>query len=404
MFFKKKKIIINGKEIELQQKPFFFKKPKIFNSKKQPQWPFQQMPQVEQQQQYTNTINTDSTIQKNIQPQNKPMRSKSLFSFLSRKAGNGESIKIKPIPQAPHIEIPKPNVEKVAEHPSLQFGVPKPQKETFFIKYAYKIISKHKGLIDALREQKITPPEFVKKILINSLMIGILVIIILLILLPNFGISTIDSAVLAVALGSVLMFTSFQSSIKSPLMKKIQVSKHAEKDILFAAREIIISLRSGMPLFNAIVSVSQGYGDSSVGFKHIVENVQLGIPLQDAIDDAITNSKSTSFRRLMIQASMSIRIGSDIIAALQTVINQLSEERVIELRAYGQRLNALAMFYMLFGVILPSMGIAVATILTTFIPIITINVTMLAFGLFGILFLQFMFLQMVRSGRPIFSM
>ena len=33
-------------------------------------------------------------------------------------------------------------------------------------------------------------------------------------------------------------------------------AKSIERDILFAARDMIISLRSGMPLFNAITSIS----------------------------------------------------------------------------------------------------------------------------------------------------
>ena len=89
----------------------------------------------------------------------------------------------------------------------------------------------------------------------------------------------------------------------------------------------------------------------------------------------------------MLQAAVSIRAGADVVAALQSVIEQLSQERVIELRRYGQRLNAIAMFYMLFGIILPSMGIAVITILTTFIAIFTVNTTILEFAIVGIVFL-----------------
>jgi flagellar protein FlaJ len=418
MLFRKKKIIkINGKEIELEPKPLFKKNAQINNqnninnqignninknnnqninvNNSSSQFKNNDLfNQKEDKKEYSEgSTNKNIEATKEYKEEKKEIKIKNKFFFFRK----NELIKVKPVQQSPHIVIHQEPVK-------IETKVEKPRKETSFDKYALQVVAKQKGLIDVLKEQKITPSEFVKKILISAIMFGILIMIILIMLLPNFGFNLLESIILAIVIGFGISIMMYKTSIRAPLKKKIEVSKHAEKDILFAAREIIISLRSGMPLYNAIVSVSQGYGDASIGFRKIVENVQLGMPLEDAIDEAIANSKSTSFRRLMIQASLSIRIGSDVISALQAVISQLSEERIIELRAYGQRLNALAMFYMLFGVILPSMGIAVATILTTFIPIITINVTMLALALIFISFLQLMFLQMVKSGRPTFSM
>lgn len=396
MFFRKKKVIVvNGKEIELEPKPLFKKAPQVNTQ--------QNTSKKTEAAQAQNTEQNKDNMQINNQAVKEGQEEKKIKvkkSFFNRKK---ELIEVKPI-QTPHIEIPQAPVSKPVENVEAKAVEAKRKKETFLDKYALQVVGKQKGLIDALREQQITPTEFVKRSLTSAIMMGILVAVIFIILLPSFGIPGLEAYALAFITGFAIAMLMYKNSIRAPLRKKIEVSKHAEKDILFAAREIIISLRSGMPLYNAIVAVSQGYGDASVGFRKIVENVQLGMPLEDAIDEAIANSKSTSFRRLMIQASLSIRIGSDVIAALQAVISQLSEERIIELRAYGQRLNALTMFYMLFGVILPSMGIAVATILTTFIPIITINVTMLALALVFILFLQIMFLQLVKSGRPTFSM
>jgi flagellar protein FlaJ len=201
-----------------------------------------------------------------------------------------------------------------------------------------------------------------------------------------------------------VFMSTFRTFMNFPTTKGRSSSKKVERDILFAARDLIIALRSGMPLFNAITSVSSGYGEASKEFLKIVERVQLGTPLEDAIDIVVSQSRSPSFRKIMLQASVSIKVGADVTSALQSVIDQLAQERVIELRRYGQRLNAIAMFYMLFGIILPSMGIAVLTILTTFIPIFSVDVTLLEAVVLGIIFLQVVFLQMIRSSRPVFSM
>ena len=152
-----------------------------------------------------------------------------------------------------------------------------------------------------------------------------------------------------------------------------------------------------------MATVSVGYGAASREFEKIIDRVQLGMPMEQAIDEVSEKSKSKTFKKLMLQASTSIKVGSDVIGAIQEVISEASQERVIELRRYGQRLNAVAMFYMLFGVIFPSMGLAVASIMSTFISIFPISNETLILAAIGLAFLQFVFLKMIASGRPSFA-
>src|SRR5208283_4088466 len=91
-------------------------------------------------------------------------------------------------------------------------------------------------------------------------------------------------------LGGVVFYVAFQTFLNFPTQKGKSTSKNVERDILFAARDMIISLRSGMPLFNAITSISTGYGDASREFAKIVEKVQLGTPLEDAIDQTVSET------------------------------------------------------------------------------------------------------------------
>jgi hypothetical protein len=135
-----------------------------------------------------------------------------------------------------------------------------------------------------------------------------------------------------------------------------------------------------------------------------VELVQLGSPIEQALDDVSSRSQSRTFKRIMLQATVSLKAGADVVGALQGVVEEVQQERVIELRRYGQRLNALAMFYMLFGVIFPSMGIAVAAILTTFINIFSVTESTLLMAIVGIFFLQIIFLNIMRGSRPTFAM
>ncbi len=270
--------------------------------------------------------------------------------------------------------------------------------QTYIAKKALSI----KGLEESLRENNIkeSPYAFVKKMLINSIIVTVAVTIALIFLLAHYGVNVI----LAILLGIAVYYAFFNRFIRFPIDKSKSIGKDVEKNMLFAARDLIISMRSGMPLFNAMTAVSTGYGSTSREFAKVIELVQLGMPIEQAIDDVSARSSSQSFKRIMLQASVSLRSGADVVEALQSVVDEVQQERIIELRRYGQRLNALAMFYMLFGVIFPSMGIAVAAILTTFISLFSITFSTLVFALVGIFFLQLIFLNIMRSSRPTFTM
>ncbi len=272
--------------------------------------------------------------------------------------------------------------------------------------YIESIGMRRKGLSTALKVQgsRQSVYQFVMNAIVVSALLAVAVGGGAFLILDKALARAAPAALLTVMLALAAFVSSFQLFMGLPLRKGGAEVKKIERDIIFAARDLIISLRSGMPLFNAITSVSSGYGLASREFAKIVEKVQLGTPLEDAIDATVTETKSPSFRRIMLQAAVSIRAGADTTSALQGVIDQLSQERVIELRRYGQRLNAIAMFYMLFGIIVPSMGVAVLTILTTFISIFTVNATVLEFGVVGIVFLQIVFLKMTTSSRPVFTM
>ena len=209
--------------------------------------------------------------------------------------------------------------------------------------------------------------------------------------------------ILVPLIGIIGYMMSFNALAELPIKKVKNSGLDVEKDILFAARDMIVSMRSGLPLFNSMATVSVGYGAASKEFEKVIDRVQLGMPMEQAMDEVTAKSKSPTFRRLMLQASTSIKVGADIINSLQEVINDVSQERVIELRRYGQKLNAIAMFYMLFGVIFPSMGLAVAAIMSTFISFFPVTNTTLLLAAIGIVFLQFVFLKLVMSSRPSFS-
>jgi Flp pilus assembly protein TadB len=440
LFEKKKKVIeVGGQKIELEPKPSKVlsglfgrkrqKKPaaapaaearpapyaaesagKVSAPQQQPQQASQAPPlrpeEEREERRELNKIEADRS--KTVQQQPK----KGGFGLFKREPALQINVKKKE-GERPRIEFPE-TLEETEEQlqpagpvePAGPAAKKRAGKPGFFANYVTNAVVKEKDLATALRDQGIKTDvyEFARRMVIASIILGIVLGITIFLFFNAVGLSPAESVLFGVVIGAGIFQVMQRTFLRYPMSKSKGTAKNIERDILFAARDLIISLRSGMSLFNALTAVSHGYGDASKEFAKIVRKVQLGMPLEEAIDDTISSTKSDSFRRLMLQASVSIKAGADVVTALQSIIDQLSQERVIELRSYGQKLNAIAMFYMLFGIILPSMGIAVLTILTTFIALFTVNTTVFEMAIVGLIALQLIFLKLITGSRPVYSM
>ena len=190
--------------------------------------------------------------------------------------------------------------------------------------------------------------------------------------------------------------------IQYPKVKIKAREKDLDRDVLFAGRDMLIAIKSGVPLFNAMANVSRNYGVASEEFGKIVERIQSGVPAEIAMQESSDMNTSKPFRQILLQMVTSMRSGADMALALEIVLSQISQEQVIALKRYGQTLNPITMFYMLFGIILPSLGIAIGIILTSFINIkIDFNMLLIVLFLLGVL--QYIFLAMMSSSRPNFE-
>lgn len=196
----------------------------------------------------------------------------------------------------------------------------------------------------------------------------------------------------------------FFYSMKLPDLLTIRKKKNIDREIVFAGRQLSISVSSGMPLFESMLGLTEGYGELSDEISKIVDKVTLGTPLTHALREVANTTPSTYLKRILTHLANSITSGANISSAMEDVLNQISREQVIALKEYGQKLNPLIMFYMIFGIIFPSLGVAFLIILLSIVGGGTIGVssTSLVFvGLF-IAILQFLFLAMVETSRPNF--
>lgn len=175
-----------------------------------------------------------------------------------------------------------------------------------------------------------------------------------------------------------------------------------EKNLISALQDILIQLSSGIPLFNILVNVSDAdYGELSIELKKAVRRINSGEPESEVLDDLGRKNPSVFFRRALWQISNGMKSGSDMGMVIKDSIKALSEEQLIQIQNYGNKLNPLIVFYMLISVIIPALSITFLTIISSMINLPKTPTYLLFVGLFVfVILVQIMFLGMIRSKRP----
>jgi pilus assembly protein TadC len=178
--------------------------------------------------------------------------------------------------------------------------------------------------------------------------------------------------------------------------------RELDYEVVFAGRQIVIAVKSGMPLFDAVVGATSGYGEVSRELSKIADQVVLGIPITQAIREEAQSNPSKYFTRLLMQIANSVSSGADVGNSLEIVLDQISREQQIALKEYSQKLTPIVMFFMVFGIIVPSLGVVLATVIFSAISGGTLGLTssVLVPVFFLIVVIQFLFLGMIETSRP----
>ncbi len=200
----------------------------------------------------------------------------------------------------------------------------------------------------------------------------------------------------AFVIGAYLMY---QYLIVSPRLASSAIAADIDKEVLFAGRFLLIKLNSGTPLVNALFEASRSEGVAKRYFNEIVRDIELGTPLEAAIERAMRSSPSKHWRKILFQIYNALRLGIDVTNSLETVLEDISNDYLIQIQRYGKKLSTITLFYLLFAVVFPSLLMTIFIILLSFA-----GINMSAGFFFAIIvvvgFIQIVFLQTFRSIRP----
>jgi archaeal flagellar protein FlaJ len=241
----------------------------------------------------------------------------------------------------------------------------------------------------------ISEEDFIKKTLKSALTLWIMFMFILGLIFSK----DIFLFVLIIFLSPLLYVVLFVYFMQYPSVIKLRREREINRELVFAGRFLLVELESGVPLYDALKNIIPSYKHIGPYIREIITKVDLGTSLEDAINEAVVNSPSSNMRRILWQILNSLKTGSDIRESLNSVLDQIVHDQVIEVKQYAQKLNPLAMFYMMMAIILPTLGMTMFAVLVSFLSIeIKLSVLLLFSAFLG--FIQFMFLNIIRSQRP----
>jgi pilus assembly protein TadC len=240
-----------------------------------------------------------------------------------------------------------------------------------------------------------TTKEFLTQIRRSSIIVGLLMGVLAFFLVTKSKMSLVFIPLAAI----VFFFLTYIVLLKAVDGKISKRTKEIDKDVLFAGRFLLIKLNSGKPLMNSLMEASQSYGVANVYFKQIVKNIELGTPLEKALDMASDECPSRKMKRIIFQMNNALKIGIDVTQTLEAVLEEIAQEQLVEIQRYGRKLNSITLFYMLLAVVVPSLGMTMFIVVAGLVSLDLSPSTFFVFAFF-LLLIEVAFLSLFKAIRP----
>ena len=206
--------------------------------------------------------------------------------------------------------------------------------------------------------------------------------------------------VLGFVLTPILFFFSLYSELYQPKVKARIRGRNIDRELPYALRHLLINIRSGVPLYNAFVSISEDYGEVSDEMRYILKQINGGKSEIEAIEESVVSSPSYLYRKSFWQILNALRTGTDVEVPLKTSVDNIVKEQIISIKKYGQELNPFTMMYMMIGVIMPSLGITLFMLLSTFVGT-GFGKNIFYFIIIFLVAFQIFFINVVKTKRPL---
>lgn len=283
-----------------------------------------------------------------------------------------------------------------------------PEKAMFFGKKVKKFAPSFKGMAPTLKQDLLQAAMdiddldyiaagIIVALVLVGLMAGVSALILLIAIKKNL--LTIKIEAILPILIFVVPGVYFLYFLNYPKLQATKRTKLIEEQVVFATREIMIKVGSGVPVFNALLDVANGnYGVVSDEFKQAIEEIESGVPQEDALDHLARRVPSQSLRRTIDIMLNAIKSGSDVAGTLSLINDMLIKKQQSDMKSYAGALTPMSMAYMLISVVMPSLGMSVFIILGSLAHFNTVAIIYIIPPF--LLMFQIFFMGMVSNQRP----
>lgn len=253
--------------------------------------------------------------------------------------------------------------------------------------------------IDLIQSKDDTPPEeYLAKCAYYSIRIAFLVFVMFIFL------GAINRNIVfyryAFIFSPVTLIFNFFSMLYHPKVLAMKRAGGIDKELPFALRHLLIEIKSGIPLYQSLVAISEGYGAVSEEMSSILNKINGGKSEVDAIEESIVKCPSSSYRKAFWQVLNALKTGTNLEDSLQSSVDNIVREQLISIKKYGQELNPYSLMYMMVGIVIPSLGIAFLMLLSTFTGISFSRLTFYSI-LFVMVLFNLFFMNIVKTKRPL---
>ncbi len=210
-----------------------------------------------------------------------------------------------------------------------------------------------------------------------------------------------DTALRYSLVSAIAIFTTFFIfNIFYPGIRTKTVAGKIDRDLMFALKDMLMQVESGIPLYEAMVNISRSsYGLVSSEFGLVVKEISGGTPETVALQRTALKTKSEFFRKALWQLISSMEKGARLGPALRSVIETMENYTYKSIKDYSGTLNFVVLIYMLTAAAIPSLGITFFIVLSAFGGM-GVDERTIAMIVGSSLVAQMVLIGFVNSGRP----
>ncbi len=249
-------------------------------------------------------------------------------------------------------------------------------------------------------DDKVDPVDYIAVGLVSYYLLGFVVGLAIFRLFQLQEIDVARALILSLLIFGMVVFLLVFLAVKHPLSNALAKAVKIDKYLLYALRDLSLQISSGETVYNALVSVSQGgYLEASKEFGRITEKINVGIPMETVLKEALRKTESDYLKKTYWQIINGIKSGSDLKRGLESIINELNSEQKSKIQNYARELGLWSLVYMMFSVAIPTIGITMLVILSTFAGFGLSQASFLLFVVASMI-VQVVLIVFVKSRRP----